>query len=349
MEKSKKIKVGIVSPPDKGNNFRGVGSYTRGMVDILKGNDKVILEELDLGEENESFDIVHFPYYDPFFLTLPKNRKTVTFVTVHDLIPLSFPQEFPAGLRGKLKWLIQKNSIRNKDLIITDSIASKKDIHKYLGGSVPVEVVYPGVSSSFRILKSSEQLRMVKKKYKLPRKFVLYVGDINYNKNISGIIKSYSIIQKKVGIDLVLIGKAFKGKSLELTSIEGLIRKEGLKGKIHKLGYVEESDLVAIYNIASVYLQPSIAEGFGLPVLEAMSCGCPVVTSSISSLSEIAGDSALTGNPKDVYEIASLVEKLLRDNKLRNKMVQKGLKRVRQFSWKNFSLKMVRLYRQYSR
>lgn len=347
MKKEDKLKIGIVKPPI-GNKFRGIGTYTCGMIDTLKQNKKILIKELYLGQEKAEFDIIHYPYFDPFFLTLPLRKKSVTFVTVHDLIPLKFPKYFPSGIRGKLKWLIQKKSIKSKDLIITDSFASKKDIKTFLGESVEIEVVYPGVNSVFHIIKSAESIRKVNKKYKLPEEFILYVGDINYNKNIVNLIKAYSKLRYSINIDLVMVGKAFEQKSPELQIIQRLIENEGLKSKIHQIGYIPESDLVHIYNRAFVYLQPSLAEGFGLPVLEAMSCGVPVVTSNTSSLFEIVGNIALTVNPLNIAEISDSLEKLLKDKELRNKMIHLGLKRVKMFNWNNFSMKMVHLYKQYS-
>jgi len=134
----------------------------------------------------KNIDLVHIPYFEPFFLTLPKVNKFKTVVTVHDLTPLVFPKEFPAGLKGKLKWQIQKGRLKKADHIITDSESSKEDIIKYVGVSESkISVVYLAAGEEFEKLKADNlKLKAVREKYDLPDPFCLYVGDVTWNKNL---------------------------------------------------------------------------------------------------------------------------------------------------------------------
>ncbi len=343
----KQIKIALVDPPLSGHKLRGTGIYTLELYKALQKQKEVIVSLVDIKSDFSAFDIVHYPYFDPFFLTLPIIKKKPTVVTVHDLIPLKFPKYFPKGIRGEIKWRIQKFSLRDSQAIITDSFASKKDIISYTGISEnKINVAYLGVKEEFKLIKSQGILNDIRKKYNLPEKFVLYVGDVNYNKNIEGIIKAFlGVLDQITDINLVLVGKGFVDDTVQLRNAEKYIYQLGLEKKVKKLGFIALSDLVGVYNLAAVYLQPSFAEGFGLGVLEAMACGCPVVTSNTSSLPELVKDAAILVNPNDSLEISKSIIKFINDINIRNNFIERGLKRVKNFTWKKCAQETVKIYR----
>ncbi|PJE68881.1 hypothetical protein COU96_02790, partial [Candidatus Shapirobacteria bacterium CG10_big_fil_rev_8_21_14_0_10_38_14] len=190
---------------------------------------------------NQQFDIVHYPYFDLFWLTLPIKKPKPTVVTIHDVIPLVFPQHFPLGIKGKIKFKIQKFSLKGVKAVITDSKNSKKDIANWL--AYPKEKIYviplaPG--KEFRPITNRQSLVATKQKYQLPDTFVLYVGDVNYNKNIPGLIKAFDKLKTPFkNLKLVLVGKAFEEQSLKETEeILQLIKALNLNNQIKILGWV---------------------------------------------------------------------------------------------------------------
>ncbi len=346
------MKIGIDALPLKtGHKYRGIGIYTQNLLRSLNALKKSSLEIrlLEKKEDLKKVDLVHYPYFDLFWRTLPLVKQKATVVTIHDVIPLVFPEFFPKGIKGSLKLYLQKVALKGVKRVITDSENSRKDIFKYLNYPLSkIEVVYLAHSSEFKPIKSKSILEKIREKYHLPEKFILYVGDVNYNKNVLGLVKAFSELKKQKenkGLKLILVGKAFKQKGLKETrKIKSLIDSLGLKKEIKCLGWVENEDLVGIYNLASVYCQPSFYEGFGLPVLEAMACGTPVVSAKTASLPEIASEAAIMIDP---YNINSLVKAL--DNVLNNPLAaqmlsKKGLQQAEKFSWEKTAQKTYEVY-----
>ena len=344
------MRVGIVeSPHIKEYGLRGVGFYAERLIENLKKIAKNVFsfEHLSYKKISETgaanFSLIHFPFFDPFFLTLPLKKTRPTVVTIHDLIPIKFPQHFPRGIQGELKWQLQKYSLKSVKAIITDSLSSKKDILEYTGFSKDNIYSIPlAADKKFKII-SNPKLKEVATKYSLTKDFILYVGDLNWNKNLPGLLKAYSSLDQD--LNLVIVGRAFLNKNLqERISLVNLVERLNLKSKINFLGFIPTDDLVAIYNLASVYCQPSFYEGFGMPILEAMACGCPVVLSKVASLPEIAGKAALFFNP-EVNEIAKALDKVLKDQNLRRELREKGLIQSRKFSWEKTARKTLNVYK----
>jgi glycosyltransferase involved in cell wall biosynthesis len=266
---------------------RGIGVYTKTLYDVLAKYDKKnTYVTFSGGKIPSNAVIVHYPYFDLFRRSLPITSHKIV-VTVHDLVPIKYPERFPRGIRGSINWLFQKRALSKVSAIITDSAASKKDIQKIVG--VPeerVHVVY--LSPRFQETTSTKQAS-------LPKKYVLYVGDVNWNKNVPGLLRAFSHLRKKgfENIYLVLVGKAFINNELaETKEMMDIITYEGIGNYIVRPGYVDDHELPGIYKYAQCLVQPSFDEGFGLPVLEALSIGTPVVVSEAPSLREIAGESA---------------------------------------------------------
>jgi len=354
-----------VSALKTGHKFRGVGFYIKRLVQALQKVDKknkyVLIENSKTPNLQKSkFDLVHYPYFDLFFLTLPIKKLAPTVVTIHDVIPLVFPEKYPKGIRGWFKFQIQKFSLKSVKTVITDSQNSKRDISKYLNfqrEKIFVAPLAPG--EEFKKLVIGHWSLVIKEKYQLPDTFVLYVGDVNWNKNVLGLIKAFKKLQsfqthaagKTFGdarpkLQLVMVGKAFEDKNLpETKAILRLIEELNLNNRIKILGFVPTKDLVGIYNLASVYCQPSFYEGFCLPVLEAMACGTPVVCSSKSSLPEIIGDAAILIDPNDYSSLAQGIKKVLEEKGLAKKLQVKGLTQARQFTWRKIAIKTIKVYR----
>lgn len=346
----KQLKIALVQPPIIGHKDRGTGIYTDKLYQKLKAHNEVDVSLINIKDRLDKFNVVHYPYFDPFFLTLPLIKKKPTIVTVHDLIPLKYPQFFPKGIKGYSKWQIQKFSLKQSDAVITDSYSSKEDIIKYTGiNKDKIQVIYLGVRDGFKIIESKKVLESVKKRLKLPEEFLLHVGDVNYNKNIEGLIKAFAIIHRSHPyLKLVLVGSGFVNNSPQLRKVKHLIESLNLADRVYFLDQVSINDLVVIYNLAKVYLQLSLAEGFGLPLLEAMACGTPVVASNRSSMLEIVGNSDILVDPEDYYEIANKVLDLLTDVSIYRCMKDKGLERVKIFTWEKTAKQTIEVYKKIS-
>jgi glycosyltransferase involved in cell wall biosynthesis len=292
-------------------------------------------------------DLVHFPYFDPFFLTLPPNARTPFVVTVHDLTPLVFPQHFPRGIRGEIKWQIQKRALRAARHVITDSEASKGDVVRLV--RLPedrITAVHLAANPDIQRVSDKKQLAAVGKKLTLPQKFFLYVGDLNWNKNVQGLLSAFAEVrQRHREVHLVLVGGAFQNADLaEAHAVSGAIEGLGLTGFVHKVGRLTDLELSCVYSTALACIQPSHYEGFGFPVLEAMACGCPVVAASGSSLDEIAGP-AIRVSPADTKSIADGMMRVIAVSPTaRQALISEGDAWGAQFTWERVARETVAVY-----
>lgn len=336
-----------VTPLHSGHSGRGIGTYTRNLVSALASHEGQHTYSMFTHRQGipQGADIVHVPYFDPFFLTLPLLKQKPTVVTVHDLIPLVFPDRFPAGLRGSLKWQIQKWSLRGAKRIVTDSGNSKDDIERICGiGAENIDVVYLAPDPSYRRITSAGTLAQVRKKFLLPKEYILYVGDVNWNKNIIGLLDAFDQLRTKkryADLKLVLVGDAFLLPGLkEVREINRYVEDHQLERVVIRPGKVSLDSLAALYSMALAYVQPSFYEGFGLPVLEAFACGCPVVSTNVSSLREIAGPAILVSpSAKDLAEGMERAATADRENQ-----VKRQYEWVKQFTWKQTANMTVRAY-----
>ena len=313
-----KLDIGGISLLDKN---RGIGIYAGQMCWRLP-------KLIEVVEQNQ--ELTHYLVFKIFS---PQLLKSPAVVTVHDLIPLKYPQAYPVGINGRWRWWQNKQILRRADGIITDSQASKLDIIKFTGiDPAKIFVVYLAAAEIFKPLKAVNQ-------WGLPDKFGLYVGDLNWNKNVVKLTK----LCLKLRYPLVVVGRQavvtdydhYHPETVELVKFQHLARAH--PKKIIRLGVVPDQDLAAIYNLAIVYVQPSRDEGFGLPVLEAMSCGCPVLSSGQGSLPEITDKVALLFNQKNLKLV-------WQDELLRRKLAQAGLKQAKNFSWDKTLRETVKVY-----
>lgn len=342
------ISVALVRPPIAGHENRGTGSYLNNLYKALLILPRLKVELVNYPENRSGFDLIHYPYFDPFFLTLPIIESKQRIVTVHDLIPLKYPQEFRRGLRGSIKWQIQKTALSFARLILTDSQASKRDIVNIAQvPEVKIKVIPLGVDARFNKISDKEKLIKLKTKFKLPENFILNVGDINYNKNIPNLLTAFQKFQLKYAdYKLVLIGEGFVNNSPALGEIEYLIGELKIGKNILKLSKVTPDELTLFYNLARVYVQPSIDEGFGLPVLEAMASGCPVISSQEGSLKEITGRAATQINAFDPVDISEKIRFVVENTNLQKQLAARGIQQSANYSWEKTAEMTFKSYQQ---
>ncbi len=330
------MKVAVsLKPIKKESKNRGIGIYTKNLLENLKKyypSDTFTLTSNS--EYHQQADLIHAPFFDPFFLTLPIYKSTPTVVTIHDLIPVKFGKQFKKGIKGRIKWYIQKRQLQKTAHVITDSENSKRDIISLLEYPENKISVVPLASPAQNSLLSKEKLKQVRVRYNLPEKYLLYVGDINWNKNVEGLIKEFCHFPDP-NLHLVLVGKSFKSPPTEeLNNISKLLSHCPKQNLIHIPGYIPSHHLPAVYKCSAIYIQPSWYEGFGLPILEAMKLGVPVISSNQGSLPEVGGDAVVYFDPYVSGSLKSAISKLLENPSLQKTNIQKGKIRDAHFTWK---------------
>ncbi len=342
------MKVAINSAPlNNGHKTRGIGFYTKNLLNALKDIPGLEIKEFSDLEEVKDVDVLHFPYFDLFNHTLRLNKKFPAVVTIHDVIPLVFSAHYPPGIKGYVNLQLQKLALKKSKAIITDSEASKKDIVRFLGIKPDnISVIYLSPAEHFRVVKDKNSLKKTVGKFNLPEKFVLYSGSVNWNKNLLNLTQACI----KANVDLIVIGKDFENRENlnhpERKSYKEFLEKYSQNPLIHIKGFVSDEDLVGIINLASVVLLPSFYEGFGLPIVEAQACGTPVITSDISSMSEVAGDGALFVNPNNTTQISEAILEILNNKNTYESLKIKGFENVKRFSWKKVALETFSVYKQ---
>ncbi|MCG8432308.1 MAG: glycosyltransferase [Candidatus Omnitrophica bacterium] len=265
-------------------------------------------------------------------------------ITIHDVAYLVYPEKFVSAYRYYLKFWIPR-CIRAADKVITVSHSSRKDIIRML--DVPagkVEVIYNGKVDSFRVICDEALLSSCRRRYGLPKRYILYLGTLEPRKNIRGLVKGYARFRAlcpDLDHKLVLGG----GRGWMYEDIFTLIEEMGLDDEVRIIGYIPQKDLPLIYNGAQLFVYPSFYEGFGLPVVEAMACGVPVITSNTSSLPEIVGDAGLMVEPVDYGAMAEAMRRVLTDGSMRKRMVERGLLRAEKFTWEKTAESTLALYR----
>ena len=254
-------------------------------------------------------------------------------VTVHDVIPLILPETFTPRHRLVVRMALAR--VRRKaDRVLVPSRAVKRDVVQRVGYPEGRVVVTPeGCEPRFRPVRSERILRDVAARYGLPPRYVLAVGTLEPRKNLTTLLEAFARLRRdgEVEADLRLVLAGARGWLDE--PIFATVRSLGLEKAVRFTGFVDDDDLPAVYSGAALFVFPSLHEGFGLPLLEAMACGVPVVTSNISSMPEVAGDAAVLVNPRDADGLAAAIARLLRDEGLRDRLREAGIARARQFSW----------------
>lgn len=327
-----------------------MGVYTRELIAALKKNKNVVIHEFShIREIPKEVDLVHFTSFDPFFITLPFFIKKPFVVTVHDLIPMVFPEHFPRGLRGELKWQIQKWNISRAARIITDSVCSKNDIINILRRTAnTVDTIALAPSSTFHTQISSDSMHQVRTKYALPARFAVYVGDVNWNKNILGLLNAWHVLGTTAMLlsdeKLYLVGEAFLGQSQEAQRVNSIIKELHLEQSVICVGRVSDDDLPTFLSLSMMCVLPSYYEGFGLPVVEAMAAGTVVVTTHKGSLKEIAGPSLIC-DPNNIDSIAQkILEAFTLSQTKREALIHEGHVWVKKFTWDHVAKETIAVY-----
>lgn len=281
-------------------------------------------------------DIVHTPSLCLF----PKKPHKNYILTIHDIIFKIFPEYCTSDVVNYANRYLS-NNLNFADKIIAVSNATKNDLIQYFNViESKITVIYEGASNIYKPL-NKEELTEIIEKYKLSKPFILYIGTIEPRKNIPLIIHAFSrCIKKNYDIEFVIAG----GLGWNYQIIFELIDKLGLTNRIKLLGYVPEEDLPKLYNAARVFVFPSFYEGFGLPPLEAMQCGTPVITSNTSSLPEVVGKGGLMIKPDDVKGLTYLLERIFFDDDYYWKQKEYGLQRSKLFSWKKSANRTFEIY-----
>jgi len=274
-------------------------------------------------------------YQCPTFL--PENIRHT--MLVHDLVPKIFP-EYLNNWRKKLYFYLSCKAIGHANEIITVSEWSKKDIHKYLKiTNNKIKTAYPSIGGEFFEKSTSDKDNKVLDKYGVFGRYIFYIGGFDSRKNVSGLLEAFAKLSENyevTGVNLVLGGEDKSRFSHLFTDLKAEIEKFGLTDKVKPIGFVAQKDLPALYRNCEMYVLPSFYEGFGMMPLEAMASGAPVAISKNSSLPEVGGDAVLYFNPHDTNEMARVMGKILRSNKLRLRLAEKGKERAQKFSWKKF-------------
>ena len=283
--------------------------------------------------------VVHSPtFHLPLFT--PGIKKVVT---IHDLVMYKYPYTQPTAFRiySRIHTMI---SAKLSEAIIVSSAATKKDVvDTFKIDENKVHVIHG--ADTFRPIKEISLLEGIRAKYNLPEKYILFVGAIEPRKNLYRLIQSYYDVKTNKQIEQKLVICGGKGWLKEHERILKLIKERGIEKDVIFPGYIPDEDLPAIYSMADLFVYPSLYEGFGLSPLEAMACGCPVITSNTSSLPEVVGEAAIMVNPEDIEGLADAMCRVLTNNELRLKMKKQGIERAKMFSWERCAAETLEVYK----
>lgn len=269
-------------------------------------------------------------------------RHARTVFTLHDLIYLRYPEYHLPYNRWYLR-LAMPRFLRASDVIVTPSECSRQDAIKAYGlPEWKIKVIYEAPAPTFKPASGPAPLNGVRQKYNLPEKYILHVGTIEPRKNLTRLLEAFRpLLAHWPHLKLVLIGK--KGWLYE--PFYQRLQELGLTEQVVFPGYVDEADLPALYHLAEVFVFPSLYEGFGLPPLEAMACGVPVICSNSSSLPEVVGDAALLVDPTDTAGLHSAMRRVLEDPALRADLARRALVQAQKFSWQKAVDELEQVYR----
>jgi glycosyltransferase involved in cell wall biosynthesis len=274
-------------------------------------------------------DLFHSPHY-----VLPLVGRTPSVVTIHDCIHLLFPQYLPNRLAHRYARFMMQQAVEKSALVFTVSEASRRDILRFFPQADPdrVLVVPNAIDPSLREVPDEAEMDRVRERYQIRGRFVLYAGNIKPHKNLDRLIEAFGRLRHRSGFEdlkLLIIGDEVS----KYGSLRRTVEAAGVRQDARFFGFVPDRTLACLYRLASVFAFPSLYEGFGLPPLEAMACGTPVVTSNVSSLPEVVGDAALLVDPRDVDALADAMGRALSDDTLRAELVTRGRARAELFSW----------------
>ena len=291
----------------------------------------------------EKIDLLHGPYWsNPLWSPWP------TVVTVHDVIQFVLP-EYAWRKISRVYFGLVSAGARRAQAVITVSECSKQDIMKILGlGPERIHVIGNAVDASLYPVRDAWLLANVRERYGIAPRFVLYFGGFDMRKNVPRLIEAYARLPEVLRREyqLVIAGRYQHLGHPLYPDPRQTVRRLGLDGNVIFTGQIREQDKAPLYSAATVFAFPSLYEGFGMPVLEAMACGTPVVTSNVSALPEVAGDAGLLVNPYEPAAISEALAELLESAARRDDLARRGLERARRFTWPLVAEQTVRVYKQ---
>ena len=281
-------------------------------------------------------DVVHAPVN-----VAPLLAPAPTVVTVHDLAFLRFPEQYP-GAKQRYLNLLTRRSVERASRVIAVSENTRRDVlQNYRVPAARVVTVPNGLDPAVKPVTDPAALAAFRREHGLPERFLLFVGTLQPRKNLVGLLRAVARAGDRLDLPLVVVG----GAGWQYAPIFDEVAALGIRDRVTFAGYAEGRTLASWYSAATAFVFPSLYEGFGLPVLEAMACGTPVVTSATSSLPEVAGDAALLVDPSDVEALAAALVRVASDSGLREDLGRRGLARARGFSWERTARETVAVYR----
>lgn len=282
-------------------------------------------------------------FHSPDFVLPPVRGDAPTLLTVHDLSFVHYPQTFTLPLVNYLNRVVPW-SVRRATHVLADSQATKDDLQAIWNVSPDkITVLYSGVGRSFRPVTDGPALAAVRRRYELgDAPYLLSVSTLQPRKNYRMLIRAFRSVAANHPHRLVLAG----GKGWLYEDVLAEVQRQGLDERVHFAGFVDDADLPILYSGADLFVFPSLYEGFGLPLLEAMACGVPVLTSTASSLPEVAGEAAVQLSPHDEEAWADAMNRLLADEQRRRQLAAAGFAQVKQFTWERAARRLRGLYRE---
>ncbi len=287
-----------------------------------------------------NLDLVHFPHFNaPIFYRKP------FIVTIHDLIHTLYPGKKKSRILHRLFYgLVIRSAVKHARYVIAVSDNTKRDLEKILHtDSAKIGITYEAVDPQYHEILDHQKIVSLKAKYHIVKPFLLYIGNWRYHKNVHGLVAAFNLIKDRYKVDcqLVITGKMGKPEQAEA---EAAIKNSPYRRDIILPGFAPEEELPLFYNAATIFTFPSFYEGFGLPPLEAMACGTPVVSSKVSSMPEVLGDAAIYFDPRDTDKMAEQIVKVFQDTNLQKQMKIKGLEQVRRYSWQRMAKETLAIY-----
>ncbi|MGD0669303.1 MAG: glycosyltransferase family 1 protein [Bryobacteraceae bacterium] len=317
------------------------------------------------GDDHAYSDHLLFPLYlrrlKPDLVHIPLNRVPLLMirpyvVTVHDMVNLFYDEQKPAAAHMYLRRFRFRRGLTRASRVIAVSEATKRDVENLLG--VPpgrITRVYNAPDPGFLgrdPAAGEEERRRIMERYQIDRPFLLYAGAIRHHKNIPRLVEAFAVLREQLAahpvygdLRLVIIGDTIS----QYPAVRQAVLKSKMEHAVRFLGFVPFETLRCFYEAAAAFVFPSRHEGFGLPPLEAMACGTPVVTSNVSSLPEVAGDAAMFVNPGNVFDIARGIRDVLTDEPLRAELIRRGRVQAARFSWERSARQVLEIYRDVAR
>jgi glycosyltransferase involved in cell wall biosynthesis len=328
----------LLCRPEDASFVESIGENFRPVVE--RAGNYSIAEQLKipLVLRRERVTLFHAPHY-----VLPPLVHCRSVVTIHDCIHLMFPQYLPNRAALGYARTSMAMAARRATRVLTVSESSKADIMRFFGTDpAKIDVIYNAFDPRFGLEPAEDDVIRVRERYQLQDEFVLYAGNVKPHKNLDRLIEAFHLVRQR-GLDrlkLVMIGDDIS----KYASLRRAVHQHQLHKYVRFVGYLPQETLAVMYRLAGVFVFPSLYEGFGLPPLEAMASGTPVVTSNVSSLPEVAGDAAQLVDPYDPEAIADGIFRVLTDVDLRRDLRRRGLARARQFSWETSGRRIREIY-----